>query len=156
MLSAPQDDESASQVQVRNEEDNDDVVTLQSIPAFRRDSDAPAEPRRSGRKRRKRSPSPGEGGGDDAIEEEHDQDDAQLQEKRMSSKRLRMARQREDMNEPKPTFNASYNGFRIGGWTLCLLVTRRHRSRQPRDSASGQALMEEWISSQVPQDIEDD
>ena len=53
----------------------------------------------------------------------------------------------------------TYEGFNIWGWVLCLLVTRRGqkaRTVKPASSASGQALLEEWMSTQVQQDIDED
>ncbi|KAL1966598.1 hypothetical protein VTN77DRAFT_4009 [Rasamsonia byssochlamydoides] len=52
-----------------------------------------------------------------------------------------------------------YEGFSIWGWVLCLLVTRRGQKTRPSSTASeapGQVLMEEWISSQVQPDLEDE
>ncbi|EEH44923.1 uncharacterized protein PADG_08565 [Paracoccidioides brasiliensis Pb18] len=50
-----------------------------------------------------------------------------------------------------------YRGFTIRGKILCLLITRKgDRARQKLDSASAsQALMEKWISTQAPQDFEE-
>lgn len=153
----------SSPVRVRNEEDDDDLVTLRSIPLFRDENKGPAEPGRSGRKRRKRSSTGdddddyGDNGNNDDARNDQGQDAAQGVEKpSSSSKRLRMARQQEKSLEPKPLFHASYNGFRIGGWTLCLLITRRRPSHERKASPSGQILMEEWISSQLPREIEDE
>jgi hypothetical protein len=53
----------------------------------------------------------------------------------------------------------TYEGFNIWGWVLCLLVTRRGqkaRTVKPASGASGQVLLEEWMSTQVQQDIDED
>lgn len=64
----------------------------------------------------------------------------------------------------------AYDGFAIWGWVLCLLITRRstgnaqavkaqkspeHGSALPATTSEGQTLMEEWISTQTPQDLID-
>ena len=52
--------------------------------------------------------------------------------------------------EKKLRLETGYDGFGIWGWVLCLLVTRKGRSK-----ASGQALMEEWMGTQMEPGIEE-
>ncbi|OKL64655.1 hypothetical protein UA08_00097 [Talaromyces atroroseus] len=64
--------------------------------------------------------------------------------------------------EKKLRFETSYEGFTIWGWVLCLLVTRRGRGNRPRmgetaaAATSGQALMEEWIGTQIQPALDED
>lgn len=64
----------------------------------------------------------------------------------------------EDMEDKKFRLTTSYEGFSIWGWILCLLVTRKGTKAIPATSASagsGQALMEEWIGTQVQADLDE-
>jgi hypothetical protein len=65
----------------------------------------------------------------------------------------------EDTEDKKFRLTTSYEGFSIWGWILCLLVTRKGTKTIPATSASagsGQALMEEWIGTQVQADLDED
>lgn len=66
----------------------------------------------------------------------------------------------EDGTDDKKLGMATTNeGFNIWGWVLCLLVTRRGqkaRTVRTASGASGQALLEEWMSTQVQQDMDED
>lgn len=59
------------------------------------------------------------------------------------------------LDDKKLQLTTSYDGFGIWGWVLCLLVTRKGQKGRKRmdDGAgaatSGQALMEEWIGTQM-------
>lgn len=62
-------------------------------------------------------------------------------------------------DDKKLPFTTHYEGFSIWGWVLCLLVTRkdsRKRQENVPSAATSQALMEEWISTQVQPDLEDE
>ncbi|EEP77512.1 conserved hypothetical protein [Uncinocarpus reesii 1704] len=56
--------------------------------------------------------------------------------------------------EKKMSMTTSYEGFNIWGWILCLLVSRRDKSKPAKtgNESSNQALMEEWICTQAPQE----
>lgn len=61
--------------------------------------------------------------------------------------------------DKKLDFRTSYDGYGIFGWVLCLLVTRKGgRSRPPAaaSDSTSQALMEEWISTQVQTGLGED
>lgn len=62
----------------------------------------------------------------------------------------------EDTDDKKFQLTTSYEGFSIWGWVLCLLVTRKGTKAVPDTAASGQALMEEWIGTQVQADLDED
>ena len=52
-------------------------------------------------------------------------------------------------DKKKLALKTTYEGFSIWGWVLCLLVTRKGGPRKRRtEGNAGQALMEEWISTQ--------
>ncbi|EEH04677.1 conserved hypothetical protein [Histoplasma capsulatum G186AR] len=59
--------------------------------------------------------------------------------------------------DKKPRLTTSYKGFIIGERILCLLIARKgDRARSNPDTVpAGQALMEEWISTQAPQEFEE-
>ncbi|KLJ08130.1 hypothetical protein EMPG_16419 [Blastomyces silverae] len=63
----------------------------------------------------------------------------------------------EPQDDKKLRLTTTYKGFTIWGRILCLLVTRKgDRARSKPDAApAGQALMEEWISTQAPQEFEE-
>lgn len=74
-----------------------------------------------------------------------------------ASKRKRPAQLSED--DKKLGLSTTYDGFNIWGWVLCLLVTRKGekaRTAKAASEASGQVLMEEWISTQTPGDLDED
>ncbi|KAL1998981.1 hypothetical protein VTN02DRAFT_5237 [Thermoascus thermophilus] len=61
-------------------------------------------------------------------------------------------------DDKKLGLNTTYDGFNIWGWVLCLLVTRKGekvRTAKAGSEASGQVLMEEWISTQTPGDLDE-
>ncbi|EED20472.1 conserved hypothetical protein [Talaromyces stipitatus ATCC 10500] len=68
----------------------------------------------------------------------------------------------DNINDKKLQLTTSYEGFSIWGWVLCLLVTRKgHKSRKGGAGgsgavASGQALMEEWIGTQMQPGLDED
>lgn len=65
----------------------------------------------------------------------------------------------EARDEKKLGMITTYDGFTIFGWVLCLIITRKgERAKIPRISAEqgNQALMEEWICTQAPQEYEED
>jgi hypothetical protein len=55
-------------------------------------------------------------------------------------------------DEKKLAFSTRYQGFAIWGWILCLLITRKDKSKSKATKDSNQALMEEWICTQIPQE----
>lgn len=62
-------------------------------------------------------------------------------------------------DDKKLPFTTQYEGFSIWGWVLCLLVTRKDRRKRQESVpsvATSQALMEEWISTQVQPDLEEE
>lgn len=65
----------------------------------------------------------------------------------------------EDVEDKKFRLTTSYEGFSIWGWILCLLVTRKGTkavSATAASTGSGQALMEEWIGTQVQAGLDED
>ena len=59
-----------------------------------------------------------------------------------------------DRKSPSSPLRTMYEGFNIWGWILCLLVSRRDKTRPAGRTAehSSQALMEEWIATQIPEE----
>lgn len=70
----------------------------------------------------------------------------------------------ESSDDKKLRLTTSYEGFSIWGWVLCLLVTRKGRkkgssvgtSSASASASSGQALMEEWIGTQMQPVLNED
>lgn len=68
----------------------------------------------------------------------------------------------DNFDDKKLQLTTSYEGFGIWGWVLCLLVTRKgQKSRKGVDggagaATSGQALMEEWIGTQMQPVLDED
>lgn len=61
--------------------------------------------------------------------------------------------------DKKLRFRTNYESFNIYGWVLCLLVTRkgdRARTQAAPSEPPRQALMEEWISTQAPGDVDEE
>ncbi|KAL4979659.1 hypothetical protein BDW66DRAFT_94848 [Aspergillus desertorum] len=61
--------------------------------------------------------------------------------------------------DKKLRFRTDYEGFNIHGWLLCLLITRKgNKGKAKVDAAEPkrQVLMEEWISTQVQGDLDED
>jgi len=124
------------------ESDNESDVDLQDIPESTQAEETNSRSERQRGSQRfantfhlRRSTRKRTGAGEGIIGEEDETDD----------KKLGMA--------------TTYEGFNIWGWVLCLLVTRRGqkaRTVRPASGASGQALLEEWMSTQVQQDIDED
>lgn len=86
-------------------------------------------------------------------EDSSNDDDAPRRSKR---KRAESVQQDNDMSEDKKLgFTTTYEGFSIWGWILCLLVARKNRSEKRADADSNQALMEEWICTQAPQEYDE-
>lgn len=75
-----------------------------------------------------------------------------------ASKRSKTEENIPEDDDKKLKLATSYEGFSIWGWVLCLLVTRRGPKTRPSSTAGtpGQVLMEEWISTQVQPDLEDE
>ena len=61
----------------------------------------------------------------------------------------------ESLDEKKLGFNTTFEGFNIWGWILCLIVGRRDTAKANTGSESNQALMEEWICTQAPQNYDE-
>lgn len=66
-------------------------------------------------------------------------------------------------DDKKLQLTTSYEGFGIWGWVLCLLVTRKGQKSRAGAAdggsgaaTSGQALMEEWIGTQMQPDLNED
>lgn len=68
----------------------------------------------------------------------------------------------DNLDDKKLQLTTSYDGFGIWGWVLCLLVTRTgKKNRKGVDggagaATSGQALMEEWIGTQMQPVLDED
>lgn len=63
----------------------------------------------------------------------------------------------EPNEDKKLRYRTNYESFNIYGWVLCLLVTRKGTKTQTTPSEPNrQALMEEWISTQVPGDVDEE
>ncbi|OJJ59852.1 hypothetical protein ASPSYDRAFT_88749 [Aspergillus sydowii CBS 593.65] len=61
--------------------------------------------------------------------------------------------------DKKLGFKTNYEGFNIHGWMLCLLVNRKGDKGKVRVEAAEpkrQVLMEEWISTQVQGDLDEE
>ncbi|RMJ25955.1 hypothetical protein PHISP_03171 [Aspergillus sp. HF37] len=61
--------------------------------------------------------------------------------------------------DKKLRFRTNYESFNIHGWVLCLLVTRkgdRAGAQAAPSEPPRQALMEEWISTQAPGDVDEE
>lgn len=61
--------------------------------------------------------------------------------------------------DKKLRFRTNYESFNIYGWMLCLLVTckgDRARAQTTPAEPPRQALMEEWISTQAPGDVDEE
>ncbi|KAF7594805.1 hypothetical protein BBP40_008308 [Aspergillus hancockii] len=85
----------------------------------------------------------------------------QAEEDGMKGKRQRDTKDEEPqpVDDKKMRFRTLYEGFNIYGWVLCLLVTRtgdKVRANAPSSEPSRQALMEEWISTQVQGDVDEE
>ncbi|KAK2747370.1 hypothetical protein FQN55_005119 [Onygenales sp. PD_40] len=135
-------DHDIADAMVIQESDDEAVVSLQDIPAAvpsAADEDADVEvmpPSSTRRRRRKRVESNPETPTEHALE----------------------PTQPQKQDDKKLGLSTSYEGFTIWGRILCLLITRRGDKR-PKPAAAapagGQALMEEWISTQAPQEFEE-
>lgn len=118
------------------ESDEEPQIDLTSIPEATADNNTSSD--RS--KRRRKSDGP-EAASKRSKTEEHIPEDPRAED----DKKLKLA--------------TRYEGFSIWGWVLCLLVTRRGPKTRPSSSTAGtpgQVLMEEWISTQVQPDLEDE
>ncbi|WEW59641.1 hypothetical protein PRK78_005120 [Emydomyces testavorans] len=60
-------------------------------------------------------------------------------------------------DEKKLGMTTTYEGFSIWGWILCLLISRKDKSKptRARGESLNQALMEEWICPQAPQEYDE-
>lgn len=60
-------------------------------------------------------------------------------------------------DEKKLRFTTNYESFNIHGWVLCLLITRKGKTRPTavESESTRQPLMEEWISTQAQPSLED-
>lgn len=97
----------------------------------------------------KRSADSGQLTGSDAqpvvIQEESDEEAGSLALNRIPTEDANVV----DDDKEKLAMKTTYEGFSIWGWVLCLLVTRKGAPSKKRlESNAGQALMEEWISTQ--------
>lgn len=127
---------------LREEGEEDAPINLQDIPEAESDDAEVEEPSRNRRRRRRRAAS--------SIEEEEDRP---AKRKKDGAAAKTVAADAQD--EKKLGMSTTYEGFNIWGWILCLLITRRDRSKSSRTGGepSGQALMEEWIATQVPEEL---
>jgi hypothetical protein len=78
----------------------------------------------------------------------------------VTEKTVEIEMQEED-TEKKLQLETSYEGFGIWGWVLCLLVTRKRGNKArtgaaAAGAASGQALMEEWMGTQMQAALDED
>ena len=55
--------------------------------------------------------------------------------------------QQEQDDKKKLGFNTTYDGFRIHGRILCLVVKRKEATKGKQAEGTGKAMMEDWISS---------
>ncbi|DAA78154.1 TPA_exp: Uncharacterized protein A8136_5857 [Trichophyton benhamiae CBS 112371] len=61
-------------------------------------------------------------------------------------------------DKKKLGLTTTYDGFGIWGWVLCLIIKRKkpmESSKKTNDGETGQALMEEWICTQAPQEYDE-
>ncbi|EGE00748.1 hypothetical protein TESG_08042 [Trichophyton tonsurans CBS 112818] len=61
-------------------------------------------------------------------------------------------------DKKKLGLTTTYAGFGIWGWVLCLIIKRKkpmESSKKANDGETRQALMEEWISTQAPQEYDE-
>lgn len=61
-------------------------------------------------------------------------------------------------DKKKLGLTTTYDGFGIWGWVLCLIIKRKkpmESSKKANDGETGQALMEEWICTQAPQEYDE-
>ncbi|KAL1952827.1 hypothetical protein VTO42DRAFT_4116 [Malbranchea cinnamomea] len=58
-------------------------------------------------------------------------------------------------DEKKLGFHTTYQGFSIWGWVLCLIISRKDKAKTRSTTDSNQALMEEWICTQAPQEYDE-
>nr|KMM69111.1 hypothetical protein CPAG_05433 [Coccidioides posadasii RMSCC 3488] len=124
-------------------EEEDSPVNLHDIPEAQPDDVGSEQPVRRRRRQRR------------AMAAAEDEDGAPMR----PSKRARAETPTEAIahDEKKLAMTTTYEGFDIWGWILCLLVSRRDRTKAAPASgeSSNQALMEEWICTQAPQEYDE-
>lgn len=125
---------------MEEEEEEDSSINLQDIPEAESDDAGNEAPSRR-RRRRRRAVSNGE--------VEMLSRPAKRNKDKTAAKAGAVA---DAQDEKKLGMSTTYEGYNIWGWILCLLITRRDRSTSSKigGEQSGQALMEEWIATQVP------
>lgn len=127
---------------ILQEDEDDEVVELYNIPAAN-----------TGSKRK------AQGEDDEALILSSDEEPAfQTQEERGSKRHKRAATRPQPASEEvddkkKLAMNTSFDGFRIYGRTLCLVVKRKGRTTAREDAPlGGSQMMEKWVSTQAAQE----
>lgn len=143
-------------LRIEDSDDDDDAMAFQfqDLPSADPDSDAESSTQRRRSKRRRGAGSNSEESDDLFV----DQDEVH------GPKRVRENSSlggEGDEDKKKMVLNTSYDGYRIYGRVLCLVIKRRDMTtkRGGKEAArgGGQAMMEEWIAStQMPTMIDDD
>ncbi|OAX78438.1 hypothetical protein ACJ72_07253 [Emergomyces africanus] len=148
------------------ESDEEPQANLQDIPAAStpnaEDEDIPSSStrplRRGRRRRRRRSESRTETNSD--IEADSNDEASHATKRKKTVTRVVVEPTPEPGEDDKKlSLATSYKGFTIWGRILCLLITRKGGRARPKANEAapaGQALMEEWISTQAPQEFEED
>lgn len=141
--------------------EEDDEVSLDNIPEL-----PPADTADAGQSKRRRSSS-ADDESDAEFEDGSDSDVESIPGSAPPSKRVRRDEDLSGDGEPdkkKMAMDISYEGFAIYGRVLCLVIKRRDAApgraagtTSAGEKGTGQAVMENWISStQVPVGMEDE
>jgi hypothetical protein len=137
---------------VIRDEDDDDAINLADIPEAGNASRASRRPAQGTHRT--------EASGLDITSEGSDSDSSALFVAGDSNKPRSIDAGTEDEaqeDKKKLGLNTSYDGFRIYGRILCLVVNRRGRTLGGAGaSASSQQMMEHWVSTQAASDQIDD
>ena len=146
-----------------DDDDDDELITLDDIPSI--DDDVTVtRPRRSKRQRDADTPTAIHSQ-DETVDsmfvgdvESSDKDYDMGASESRSRKRQRQDTEpgdNDDANDKKKlAATVTYQGFAIYGRVLCLVVKRKHGHSGAMPS-TGQAVMENWLSTQMPQPEED-
>lgn len=97
--------------------------------------------------------------GNEMDQQSDDSSDKQPPSKRRKGKEPSRVLDPDTEEDKKLGFTTNYESFNIYGWVLCLLVTRkgdRARTQATPSEPPRQALMEEWISTQTPGDVDEE
>ncbi|KAF1990245.1 hypothetical protein K402DRAFT_460358 [Aulographum hederae CBS 113979] len=165
--------EGAEQVPIIRAEEDDEPIDLDNIP------DAPPPPTEQNQASQRRSKRRREGSEEDLFvgdDDEDDEDESYDPDDAIPTRRTRRKRRREDNpnhSDPDPDLDpepdeqsqdekkkmamrTEYDGFSIYGKILCLVVKRTGTKATTGGgagaAASGQQMMEAWVSTQAVQD----